>query len=263
MNRPFKSDFAELYRASWAFAFACPLLFAVPVIVEFAQHVVELQAGMYIDEAGALAAESDPARLHFGFAKTLSLLLPGYWFTRFVMFDRDAKRAGQIESPAFFLWLVTFAVMALHSWLSLFGPSLSGLLGLGDPGPAWLGVASFVLMTIVSIYLFAWLTAWPLGNARIGPIASIAVMRGAFWQSFAMWVAGVIPLMVLHYALAILAVLALPPALDWIAMAIDAVVVGFLALTIIGSATLAARRAAEARGISLFSQPDAPTTLRA
>lgn len=256
MTRPLKSDIAEVYRASWAFAFACPLLFAIPIIVEFAQHVVELQAGMYAGKAGAMGAESDPLRLQFGFVKTLALLLPGYWFTRYIMFGRNTQRAARVESPAIFLWLVLFAVMALQSWLSLFGPPLGGILGIGDTTPGWLSAAIFVLMTVASIYLFAWMTAYPLGNAQIGPIKSISVMSGSFWQSFALWLAGVLPLMVLHYAFAIVAVVALPPSLDWLAMIFDAVVVGFLALTLAGISTIAARRAADRKGITLLRQED-------
>lgn len=256
MNRPLRSDIAEIYRASWAFALACPLLFAVPIIVEFAQHVVELQAGMYIDKAGAMASEQDPLRLYFGFAKTLALLLPGYWFARYIMFGRDRQKAARIESPAIALWLATFAVMAANSWLSLFGPSLGAMLGLGDGTPGWLTGIMFAAQTVLSIYLFAWLTAWPLGNARIGPITSFGVMHGSFWQSLALWFAGVLPLMILHYALAIAAIVALPPALDWLAMLIDSIVVGFLALTLVGGSVIAARRAAEKKGISLLPQTD-------
>ncbi|HEV2596974.1 hypothetical protein [Sphingopyxis sp.] len=72
-----RTDIASIYRGAWAFAFACPLLFLIPVLVEFAQHVVEWRAGMYDGIAGAKAAEADPLRLQFGFAKTLAILLPG------------------------------------------------------------------------------------------------------------------------------------------------------------------------------------------
>lgn len=77
-----KTDIQAIYRHAWAFARLCPLLFLVPVLAELAQHVVEWQAGMYDGIAGAKAAEADTLRMQFGFAKTLALLLPGYWFMR-------------------------------------------------------------------------------------------------------------------------------------------------------------------------------------
>lgn len=252
-----KSDIANIYRSSWAFALACPLLFAIPVLVEMAQHVVELQAGMYAGKEGAIAAEGDPLRMQFGFAKTLALLLPGYWFTRYIMFDRDGARAARIEKPGFFLWLVIFALMSLQMWFGLFGTPLAEMLGLGETQSQFFGVAKALLEVVISIYLVAWFTAWPVGNGRIGPLRSFAIMHGSFWYSLALFVVGFLPLMLVHYGLAIAAVLWLPAALDWMAMILDSVIVGFLALTMVGATTCAARRAAGSKGISLLPQRDA------
>ncbi|MCV0382894.1 MAG: hypothetical protein K5799_05465 [Erythrobacter sp.] len=244
------ADTKAIYRGAGAFALAFPLLFLVPVAVEMAQHVVELHAGMYANEAGAKLAESDPLRLWFGFAKTIALLLPGYWFVRFLLLD-DPKRAARIEWPAFGLWLVIFAIGAVQLWWSLFGPDLLAPLDLegsaATTGAAVLAIAAQVLM----IYLTAWIVAWPLGNARIGPFRSIAIMHGSFWYALALMVAGIVPLMAVHYGAAIVAVVWAPPALDWALMALDSVVVGFLALTMTGSGALAARRAAMRRNIRL------------
>lgn len=92
-----KTDIADIYRSAWAFALACPLLFLIPALVEFAQHIVEWQGGMYDGIADAKAAETDPLRLQFGFAKTLALLLPSYWLSRYILFGNDAARARRIE----------------------------------------------------------------------------------------------------------------------------------------------------------------------
>lgn len=251
-----KTDIANIYRSSWAFALTCPLLFAIPVLVEMAQHVVELQAGMYSGKEGAVAAEGDPLRMQFGFAKTLALLLPGYWFTRFIMFDRDGARAGRIETPAFPLWLVLFGLMSAQMWFGLFGPSLAGLLGLGETGSQYFDVATSVLGIVVSIYFMAWFTAWPVGNGRIGPVRSLRVMHGSFWYSLVLFVMGFLPLMAVHYGLAIAAVLWLPESLDWAAMIIDSAIVGFLALTMVGATTYAAQRAAERKSMKLLPEEE-------
>lgn len=246
-----KADIADIYRSAWAFALACPVLFFIPVLVEFAQHVVEWQAGMYDGIAGAKAAEADPLRLQFGFAKTLALLLPGYWFTRYILFERDAARAVRIEWPAIGLWLVLFALNGLQLWWSLFGPSFTGLLGLAGKAGEWTGYGLTILKAIADIYFVAWVAAWSAGNVRVGPIRSIGIMAGHFWRTMLLLIAGVIPLTLLHYALGYGAIFA-PVSLDWPLLLVDALIVGLLALTMAGSGAVAARRAANAKGVDLL-----------
>ena len=251
----FLRDIRSIFTSSLAFALACPILFAIPVLVEFAQHVVELEAGMYVDTASAQVAEADPLRMEFGLAKTLALLLPGYWFVRYLLLGRDARRAGRIEMPAFGLWFAIFSLSALRMWLSLFGPTLGELTGLDEAvaSPLSMGLG-FVEMALM-IYLAVWLVAWPVGNSRLGPIRSARIMSGSFWYAAGLFVAGFLPLMVVHYGLAIAAVLWLPGWADWLAMIADSVVVGFLALTMTGATVLGAQRAAERKGIALLPQP--------
>lgn len=248
------TDIKTLYRGAWAFALACPLLFLIPVVVEFAQHVVEMQLGMYVDAAGVKQAETDPARLQFGFVKTLALLLPGYWYTRWIMFDGDARRAARLEWPASGLWSVVFVFAASQTWWALFGPSVTGLAGLDGGLGRYAGYALLVAQQLLGFYLAAWAVAWALGNAAIGPLLSARIMHGAILHAFALWIAGMVPLMVLHYALAIVAVLWTPTWLDWALMVLDSLVVGYLALTLTGAGVLAARHASRRRGIDLAGQ---------
>jgi len=245
-----KTDIASIYRHAWAFARLCPLLFLIPVLVEFAQHIVEWQAGMYDGVAGAKAAADDPLRMQFGFAKTLALLLPGYWFARFILFSGDAARARRIESPAIGLWLILFAIHGLEQWWTLFGPPLTGLIGLTGETARWTGYALVAGGSILGVYLTAWNSAWAAGNAAIGPIRSIGIMAGSFWWTIALMIVGVLPLMVVHYALGYAAIVA-PAALDWPLLIVDAVAVGFLALTMTGASTIAAQRAARRKSVDL------------
>jgi hypothetical protein len=241
------TDVKTIYRESWRFALSFPLLFLIPVLVEMAQHVVELQASMYFDLAGAKAAEGDPLRLWFGFAKTLAIGLPGYWFVRYLLLG-DPARAVRIEWPAIGLFALVFAFAGAQSWWALFGPNLLAPLGL--EGLA-VDITSGVAQQVMMIYLTAWAVAWALGNARIGPLRSVAIMRGSFWYAIALLVAGFLPLMVPHYGLAIAAMKWAPVWLDWVLMIIDSLVVGFLALTMAGSAALAAGHAARRTDIDL------------
>jgi hypothetical protein len=86
--------------------------------------------------------------------------------------------------------------------------------------------------------------------ARIGPLRSFAVMAGSFWRSLGYLIAGALPLMVVHYALGYGAI-GRPEWLVWVMLAIDAMVVGLLALTMSGSGYLAGMRAAERKGVPL------------
>ena len=237
------SDTKAIYRHAAAFAVACPLLFLIPVVVEMVQHVVELRGGMYVDEAGATAAEVDPLRLQFGFIKTLALYLPGYWFVRYVMLG-DPARAARIEWPAFGLWLVVFAFGAVQMWWGLFGPDTADLLDVEGQAATAVAVGTAILSFVVQIYLMVWSVGWAIGNRAMTPLRSLAIMHKGFWHAVGLTLTGMLPLMVVHYGLAIAAVVVLPPALDWAAMVLDSIVVGYLALTLTGSSVFAALHAA-------------------
>lgn len=242
-------DIKLLYARSRAFALALPILFSIPVLIEFAQHVVEIDLGLYRHGLSAAAAV-DQRRLALGFAKILAMLLPGYWFVRYMAFGGDADRAKRIERPAATLFGIQFGLQAIAQWLALFGPPVDVLLDLDPRLSGYVSLAIGIGTAVIGVYLIAWLIAWPLGNARIGPIRSIGLMAGSFWRSVGYIVAGTAPLMAVHYALAY-AAMGQPDWLVWPLMAIDAVVVGFLALAGPGASYLAASRAALRGGVTL------------
>lgn len=249
------TDTKAIYRNAGTFARAFPLLFLIPVGIEMAQHVVELRGGMYLNEAGAMAAEADPLRLQFGFVKTLALYLPGYWFVRYVMLA-DPARAARIEWPAFGLWLAVFAFGAIQMWWGLFGPDLGEIAGLEGQSATIASVLAGVLSTVLSLYLAAWSVGWAVGNAAIHPLRSFAIMHRGIWHAAGLMLTGMLPLMAVHYGLAIAAVVALPPALDWAAMVLDSIVVGYLALTLTGASIEAARHAARRADADLLPPED-------
>lgn len=242
----------QIYRSSWSFALALPLLFVVPALPEILQHVAEYHLGMYDSLSGAHAAANSGLRLGFGYAKTLALLLPGYWFVRYMAWNGDAARAARLEAPAFPLWLVLFAIGGVLQGLSLFGPPVGSVIGLTGNAATVANVFWAIVVNVISIYFTAWAVAWPLGNASCGPLQSVTVMHGSFWRAVGYMVAGVIPLMAVHYALG-LGAIGRSPWLAWPMLAADVVVVAFLALTMTGSMVVAARDAARRKGYSLFS----------
>ncbi|UVO52207.1 hypothetical protein M0208_17440 [Sphingomonas sp. SUN019] len=244
-------DIKRIYSDSGAFARALPFLFLIPVLIEFAQHVVEINIGMYDSRAAARGVSADDSRLALGYAKVLALTLPGYWFVRFMAWDRSAAKARAVERPAAMLFVVQFAILAAVQLFGLFGPPVGVLLGLEGTVATIAAAVAVVIQTIIGVYLTAWFVAWPLGNAAIGPVRSFGVMSGSFWRAIGYIIAGALPLMALHYALG-LGAIGLPRAVVWVMMAVDAIVVGFLALTMMGANYTAARRAAERKGVSLL-----------
>lgn len=248
-----KSDIRSIYNWAWAFPSACPILFFVPVLVEFAQHVVEIQGGMYSSPAGAAAFADDPLRMRLGFAKVVALLLPGYWLTRFVLFGNDAAAARRVEWPAAGLWSVIFLLGAGQAYWGLFGSSWSQLLSVTDEATAGAMNASVSLIgSVLGIYLMAWGVAWAVGNASIGPLQSIRIMQGSFWRTVVLVIAGALPLMALHYALGYAAIHFGASAFDWALMILDSIVTGFLAMTVTGGSVAAVRYAAEKSEASLL-----------
>jgi hypothetical protein len=246
-------DVREIYGSAWAFALACPILFLIPVLFEFAQHVVEVRSGLYLSPDSARAAENDPSRMIFGFWKVLAISLPTYWLYRYIVSKRDAAYARAFEPRAVLMWLAIFLpTVMLMSWLSLFGPSLPGLFGLEGKAATVLKLVSALAQTGTGIYLTAWFVAWSQGNAAIGPRTSFRIMNGFFWHTVALILAGTFPLMALHYAA--LFAIGQPEALVWAAMVLDSFVVGFLSLTMIGANAVAAMRAAERKGVILMRE---------
>ena len=236
-------DIREVYSRSWRFMLAFPLLFLIPAIPEFVQHVVEFDLGMYSSLAAFRGASQSELRLGFGLVKALALGLPGYWFVRYLAWPDAPWRSWRAERPAIWLWLVIFALQAATTAYSLFGPSLTSLVP-GDARTARL--VSIALQTggaIFGVYLTAWGIGWVLGNVDCGPIRSVRIMLGSFWRTIGYIVASALPLMIVHYALGIGAI-GRPVWLIWPMLAVDAVVVGFLGLALAGSSFVAARQAA-------------------
>ena len=245
------SDVRSVYRHGLRAALLFPVLFLIPALVEFAQHVVELQLGMYEGIKQAKAVEGDQWRLGFGFAKVLAISIPQYWFIRW-MGLADPGRAARVESPAFGLWLVISAFNTAQVAWTLFFPPLGEMLGLTGPIGKWIGPAISTAWTLIGVYLMAWVVAWPLGNRAIGPLRSFSVMSGSFWRTIGYMVACILPFMVLHYALGFLAITVTPAWLDGAVLAFDALVVALLACCMAGAGYIAAAHAAARNGIDLL-----------
>jgi hypothetical protein len=108
-----------------------------------------------------------------------------------------------------------------------------------------LGFAYAVAVQVLATFLLAWRVGAALGEPRLTISASFRIMRGNFWWSLGFTLAAALPLMLVHYALAIGAIGRGPVAL-WTVLAVDSLVVGLLGLTM-GAASYRAVRRAMAR----------------
>ena len=243
------AELKTVYSGAWRYALACPLLFGVPVVVEFIQHVIEMRIGMYDSIAAAQAVEANGARLGWGVVKTLSLALAGYWVARFLLL-RGAADARRFDPVA--IRLFAFVMLFGLAWtlVSLWGGDLLRLIGLGEQAMA-LGVALGLIGFVLSILLAPWKVGAALGNREMGFVRSIGLVGLGVWWGVVFAILALLPPMVLHYAFAFLAIGA-PPAAAWAILAVDSLLVGYLGAIIAAIDVAIARRAAEQAGAGLL-----------
>jgi hypothetical protein len=242
-------DFKGVYAGAWRYALACPLLFALPVIVEFIQHAIEMRIGMYDSIAAAKAVEAHGARLAWGMVKTLSLTLAGYWVARFLLMREGAAAARRLDPAAVrrYAWVMLWG-LGLTA-LTLWGADAMRAAGLGAYAMR-AGITLFLLSFILNVMLAPWMVGAALGNDEPGFLRAIRLVGRDVWWGLLFTLATVLPPMALHYACAILAIGAAPAA-AWAVLAFDSVLVGYLGAIIAATNVAIARRAAARAGGAL------------
>ncbi|MFL9841352.1 hypothetical protein ABS767_10280 [Sphingomonas sp. ST-64] len=235
-----------VFGGSARYAWACPLLFAVPLLAEFAQHVVEVHLGLYESVAQAKALEGHPLRMGFGYIKVIALVLTGYWAVRFLGFGNSARAARRIDPVALRLygWVVAWGLF----WLAV------------NMAPGWFVTDQTALMSITlalmvfgtafEICLSGWKAAAAMGNPRIGFLRSITMIRGSFWWAVGVFLLTIMPLMIAHYAAFALA-LGAGPVRMWTVMVLDSVLTAYLGVVIAANVYVVGRRMAERHGETL------------
>lgn len=243
-------DLIEVFVRSGRYALLCPLLFLVPVAVEMVQHAVEIRAGMYVDIAGLKAAEGDVLRLIVGHVKVIALFVTGYWAARFLVFGDDPVAARRIDPVAVRLF-VPVMVWSLF-WLIVVQdvPLIADAAGISGNVAAWVLILSLIVSLLFEPLLSAWKTAAAAGNPAIGFVRSIRLMRGVYLYAVILSLLAMLPLMVAHYALALVAV-GKAPGIVWAIMALDSLLVGYLGVVMVAAAFVVARRAAVRAGVGL------------
>lgn len=240
------------YSGGTRFLIACPLLAAVPMVVEMIQHIGEVSIGMYDSLAMAKAVEEHPLRMGLGIVKMAALLLTNYWIVRWLV-SGDPGFAARLDRQAVRLFAGAMAfIMAISVAQLLFLPKDN--LGLF--------AATFFGGQIIGVLIAAWVAGAALGNPAMGPMASLRIMAPSLPFTYALMLVAMLPLMIPHYALAALALLG-PKALLWPSLIIDSALVGWLSAIMAASGYVGAARAAAKAGVSLSTDPAPSTPLRA
>jgi hypothetical protein len=231
------------YRGSIAFLIACPLLALVPVVFELIQHAVEAHIGMYDSIAAAKATEHHPLRMASGLIKVAALVVPAYWIIRFLAY-RDPRAVRTIDTRAIRLFAGVVAFQMAFAVLQLF---------VLPQTPAVL-IGALVIGHLIACLAPAWMIAAALGNADIGPAASIRIMARQLPWSFLFLLCAILPLMIPHYALGAAALLG-GKAWLWPLLMLDSLLVGWLCAVMAASSYVAAQRAATSHNIALRPNP--------
>ena len=240
----FWKNLSAIYRGSGRTMRALPLLALVPVVFELLQHVVEVRIGMYASIDAAKALEHDPARMALGMVKIIGITLPVYWTARFLA-TGDRGFAARFDPRA----------AGLFGFVLLFQVATAALQLFVLPQTGTVVVISFAVGLIIAALLAAWYAAAPLGNARLGPIGSARLMAPVVISTMVLSVAAMLPLMIVHYGFAAVALLG-PKAALWPSLIVDSLLVGWLASILAATAYVVAARAADRSGTTLLPDDD-------
>ena len=232
----FLTAFRDVHRSSLAFAAALPLVFAIPLVAEFVQHVIEMRIGMYDGVEGAKAAESDPACMWFGFAKVAALNVVGYFVIRWLHSGGNRAFALAFPRKAATLFGLVLALSLFLAWLSLFVWA-----------DGYMATGFFVFSLIFMPLIVRFVVAAPLG-ILVTPLESIKVMASDALFAIAFSIVAILPLMAIHYALGIGAMFVEGDGLKWALLILDSFVTALLGIVMVAAQYTMATRPAPIDG---------------
>lgn len=225
MLKLFWYSLIEQYRKSFALFIVGPMVLALIIIPEFAQHVVEIQIGMFDSKAAAKALGNDPTRWAFGYVKLAGLALTffaaaRFWWTREhggVWWD-----LRQMHWPNFLIGVALFVGIGM----------------LAEPFKAYVPETLFMLLQIffslLSLPMLFYALSGLFGDRTV-TIKQVITRSWAYLPLLLLLlVAGFAPAQILH-GLNHSWALGQHPALVWALMIFDTLVVGLLA-SLVGAA---------------------------
>ena len=221
------------YRRGSAMFIAAPAIAAIAVVPELAQHVAEIQLGMFDSRAAFQALANDSLRWTFGYAKVAGLILAMLTTVRYLALG-SVRRALLIRPMnllrLLFAMALTFVVELPFEWLR--EASASGVLD--------------GALTAVSVVLQAGLVVYVVGALVEDPANSLRSAFAERWPTAVLmtFLAAIafLPAQALHTGNH-LAAMGQHPLLVWCIMMFDSLVVGLIA-TLVGAALYTAYEAA-------------------
>lgn len=238
-----------------------PALVALPAAAELLQHAAEIRLGMYA-HGGALAAHAQAIRLGFGAFKIVAVLMTTLLAVRF-------WRLGSIGRALRLGWTFWKGV-AIIAVIQLGAETLALLAGrliangAAVTGPLRIGlvVAPLLAWLVVACMVQPWYVGLVAEDPAMTLRRSITGIAGQLWGCFGLLLAGVLPLMIVHYALGYGAMHA-PAEIVWLMMLVDSGVVGLLAAAIASSYYALYTRAVAATGAPQSSPRASPNVTAA
>jgi len=225
MLRLLATRFGFVFRDGFRIWLLAPVIPALIVLPEFAQHVVEIQIGMFDSPEAGQALANDPVRWAFGYAKLAGLALAILATVRFWGARSNGGYWWDLRAIAWKNLLIAFGLIALTGLPGLFLEDRIGELTTGLINTA-LGLATLPLLVLLvhglsgnrdaslwSVFRYDWFAA-----------VRVVVFTALVW----------IPLQYLHGKNHDWAFGA-PDALVWALMIFDSIIVGLIA-TLVGTA---------------------------
>ncbi|MEN2785750.1 hypothetical protein ACFOKI_10915 [Sphingomonas qilianensis] len=257
MIKAFFVNWGGAFRDSWGAARALPWLVALMIGIEFAQHMVELQVGFFSpDSAVRKAAGATPIRMAFAWPKMLILYAVGFMAMRYYI-TGDARDAVRPTRSALrrYVWVVLFqlvpAALSIHSELVV------GVAGGGRDQALLMRTVVGLGQQVLEPLLFLWFVSAAMGTDRYGPISSAKTTRFLYLWALPVMFLMRVPLGLLHQMLHRWSI-GQAPAVQYLLLTLDAVVVGVLALALPAVQVRIARFIVARRGAAAWETPACP-----
>ncbi len=220
--RRFFADLLGAYTDGVRFARGLPLLFAVMVLWEFGQHVLEVRIGFFDSIETSRAVSLDGSRMILGWIKMILVYAIGFFAIRFFVLA-DRERTLRVPASIFRAYLPYVLYSLAMFSLIMYAPFIVG----AQSATTFRMVVSLVQLAVEPL-LMLWIVSAATDGPVRNPIRSVICMGRFFFWAFALFFAGRIPINAAHGLLNRYAV-GQPPALLWTMLVGDAVVVGLLA----------------------------------
>ena len=217
----FFADLGGTYLDSLRAIRALPWLFALIIGWEFAQHVVEVQIGMFESEEAAKAVSQDGLRMAFGWVKMASIYVGTFFVVRHFAAQRDGRQLAPVGRAArrfFPYFLYSMAMFAL----AFYARDL-----VGEANRDTLMATAGLSQLLIEPLLMAWVVAAATdGNIRT-PWASARRTGLLYFLALPLFLLIRVPISLLHQGWNSWSMGAEPGNM-WAMLALDALVVGII-----------------------------------